>query len=397
MAYPSNAMRRLALVPLLLAVATAASGQYSQYDQYGPAVEVTIADLVSTPVAYSGRAVRTKGYLERGSSLDGRSYRLRDGIGNVLDLVPVPDLADSFETESTAALGRRIEVTGLFEENRSASSGIDMNRYAGVLSFWKFMVIPDPDEERLLKARKVDLAELAARPARFEGRTLRVVGLFRGENLFGDLPPKTQRKRSDWVLQEGDFAIWVTGKKPKGDGWQFDPAQKRDTGKWIEVTGKVEVKNDVAYVHAEKLVLTIAPPEPLVKAAATPPPPERPKVPPVVVFALPLDGDPEVPGDSRFVVQFSKDMDETTFTGRVQLRYLSAPRAGVRPLEAVSFAYEPGRRALTVDPGDRLGRGTDVELRLLPGIKDIDGLELVPRKGTSADGIVDALRYRIGT
>ena len=46
-----------------------------------------------------------------------------------------------------------------------------------------------------------------------------------------------------------------------------------------------------------------------------------------MVFALPLDGENEVPSDSRFMVQFSKDMDENTFDGRVMLRY-AGPRAG---------------------------------------------------------------------
>jgi hypothetical protein len=115
----------------------------------------------------------------------------------------------------------------------------------------------------------------------------------------------------------------------------------------------------------------------------------------MVVFSLPLDGEDEVPSDSRFVVQFNKDMDEATFAGRVVLRYVSPPRPGLRPLTAVSYAYG-NPKALTVDPGDQLGRGTVVELRLLPGIKDIDGLELVPRNGQVADDAVDALRYRVG-
>ena len=351
-------------------------------------------------MAYTGRAVRTRGYLELDSAMTGtttgRSYRLRDSYSYAIPVVPVPELAQDFESESATYLGREMEIIGLFEET-SADVTTPMTQAKGVISFWKFIIVPDRNEERLSKARKVSIDELAARPARFDGRTIRVVGQFRGANLFADLPAKTQRKRGDWVLQDGEHAIWVTGRKPKGDGWQLDPTLKRDTGKWIEVTGKIEAKNDVAYMHAERLLLTTAPPAPLVKAEPTEAPPERPKRPPVVVFALPLDGDVEVPGDSRFVVQFSKDMDEASFKGHVELRYRSAPRAGVRPLDAVSFAYEPGRRALTVDPGDRLGRGTDLELRLLPGIKDIEGLELTPRQGDAAGGVVDVLRYHVGT
>jgi hypothetical protein len=387
---------------VVLALASAASVQaQSRYDQYGPAVEVTIGDLVRTPAAYSGRPVRTRGFLEldnsTGSGPTGRAFRLRDSFSYSIVVLPVPELSQQFESESSTYLGREMEIVGMFEETSSANSTAPMTQASGLITFWKFTIVPDRNEERLSKARKVSIEELAARPDRFQGRTIRVVGQFRGANLFADLPVKSQRKRGDWVLQEGERAIWVTGKKPKGDGWQLDPALKRDTGKWIEVTGKIEAKNDIAYMHAERLLLTSAPLAPPVKAEATPAPPERPRRPPIVVFALPLDGDVEVAGDSRFVVQFSNDMDEASFQGRVQLRYRNAPRAGIRPLDSVSFSYEPGRRALTVEPGDRLGRGTDLELRLLPGIKDIEGLELTPRRGEIEGGAVDVLRYHVGT
>jgi hypothetical protein len=391
--------RAAAVFAAVLLAGFAAAQTMSRYDMYGPVAEVTIADLASGGVAYTNRAVRTKGWLERDMTVSNDRntsalWRLRDTGGYTVAIQPVPDILDSFETEAATLLGQRVEVTGLFTEDRAGGLGID--RSAGIINFWKFLTLPDPDQERMDKARKLTIEELATRPERHSGRTVRVVGEFRGHNLFDDLPAKSMRKRSDWVLHHGEHAIWVTGKKPKGDGWELDPAMKRDSGKWIEVTGKVEARDGVMYIKAERLLLAAAPLAVVAKAEATAAPPERPKRPPIVVFSLPLDGEVEVPDDSRFVVQFSKDMDEATFAGRVELRYISAPRAGVRPLTAVSYAYEPGRRALTVDPGDQLGRGTEVELRLLPGIKDVDGLELVPRNGGADDGIVDALRYRVG-
>jgi hypothetical protein len=39
---------------------------------------------------------------------------------------------------------------------------------------------------------------------------------------------------------------------------------------------------------------------------------QRPKVAPVVVFALPLDGEQEVASDARFIVQFSKESIHST-------------------------------------------------------------------------------------
>src|SRR4029079_15425521 len=68
------------------------------------------------------------------------------------------------------------------------------------------------------------------------------------------------------------------------------------------------------------------------QAAPPPPPPERPKFPPVIVVAMPLDGEAEAPPDRRFLVQFSKDMDEESFAGHVLLRYAGPVRPGDYPL-----------------------------------------------------------------
>jgi hypothetical protein len=57
------------------------------------------------------------------------------------------------------------------------------------------------------------------------------------------------------VLKEGDAAVWVTGKAPKGKGWSLDPAYKGDTVRWLAVEGKVEVVNGVAYLRASKVIL----------------------------------------------------------------------------------------------------------------------------------------------
>jgi hypothetical protein len=167
----------------------------------------------------------------------------------------------------------------------------------------------------------------------------------------------------------------------------------------------VETKNGITYLRAAQIALA-SPPSATAKVDAPPPPPERPKVPPVVVFAMPLDGEDEVPTDSRFVVQFSKDMDENTFAGRIMLRYAGPVLPGDRAFDGVVLTYDPGRRALTVDPRDVLRPGRAVELLLLPGIQDVDGLPLTarpPRNGGAtaltdlpADAVVDVFTYQIG-
>jgi hypothetical protein len=70
---------------------------------------------------------------------------------------------------------------------------------------------------------------------------------------------------------------------------------------------------------------------------------------------------------------------------------------GDRVFDGLKLTYDQGRRALTVDPGDVLRPGRQIELMLLPGIADIDGLTLVPRPGKQMDDAVDVLRFRTGT
>jgi hypothetical protein len=121
-------------------------------------------------------------------------------------------------------------------------------------------------------------------------------------------------------------------------------------------------------------------------------------VPPVVVFALPLDGEAEVPADAQFVVQFSKDMDEKTFDGHVLLRYVGPKLPGDREFDGLKLRYDQGRKALTVDPGDVLRAGRQLELVLLPGIQDTDGMSLT-RRATArppAEGATDVLRFVVG-
>ncbi len=231
-----------------------------------------------------------------------------------------------------------------------------------------------------------------------DGKMVTVRGQFRGGNLFGDLPSASRQRSSDWVLKDDVFAVWVTGKKAKGPGWNLDTGLKRDTGKWLQVTGRVLVNGPVVTIQATDVVLSKPPSADAPAAAqaqAPPPPPPRPKKPPVVVFSLPLDGERDVPPDAVFKVQFSKDMDEQSFKDRVVFRYAGRPQPGDNALDAKRITYDLGLRTLQVDPGDMLRPGRVVELLLLPGIVDLDGLALETRPGKNAGAATDVLRFQV--
>jgi hypothetical protein len=263
-----------------------------------------------------------------------------------------------------------------------------------VIQFWGYYGPEEEKPETRAPAEEVTLEDLLRRPGQWDGRNVRVVGQFRGANLFGDLPSASRRKSSDWVLKNDVFAVWITGKKPEGDGWKLDAKLRRDTGKWIEAEGRVRTSRGVVYISAAVLSLTKAP-SPTARAEAPPPPPPPPLKPPVIVFSLPLDGERDIPPDTIFLVQFSNDMEDGTFEHRVGLRYAGRPRPGDRALDAVTTAYDIGRRALVVDPGDVLRAGRMVELILLPGIVDIDGQRLEPRPGHDPGGAAEVLRFQV--
>ena len=266
------------------------------------------------------------------------------------------------------------------------------------MTIWGFLGPPDEKVKKGPVSPDATLEDLVTKPERYDGKTVNVKGQFRGENLFGDLPSSSRARSSDWVIKEDLFAVWVTGRKPKGAGWSLDASLKRDTGKWLQVMGRVRVTGRVVTVEAVDVTLTKAPSEPGVaeaKPEPTPPPPPRPKRPPTVAFSLPVDGERDVPRDTVFRVQFSRDMDEASLKDHVLLRYAGRPQAGDNALDAVRLSYDGGLRTLRVDPGDLLRPGRVVEVLLLPGILDIDGAPLETRPGIRPGAAADVLRFQV--
>jgi hypothetical protein len=82
-----------------------------------------------------------------------------------------------------------------------------------------------------------------------------VQGTFRGANLFEDLPPETRRRPGDWVLKDGPFSIWVTGRAPRGEGFSLDPASRSECDWRLEVTGRIETAARYVYLRAKSVAL----------------------------------------------------------------------------------------------------------------------------------------------
>jgi hypothetical protein len=379
------------LLRLLLLAPRPVRAQMNEYEQrYGATVAVSIDDLLSMPESYLNRAVRTRGQLEMLPSTRGQRYSMRGMFNGRVVISPMPEAMNEFESQAPRWVGREVEVTGLFGEGTDPDNG----QRAYYIAVWGFLGPPDEKAARGQKPADVTLEELVTKPGKLDGRMVRVKGQFRGQNLFGDLPSASRTRGADWVIKEDLFAAWVSGRKPRGAGWAFDPELKRDTGQWLVVSGRVSTRQGVVTIEAIEVAPTKDPGPAVQAAQPPPPPPPRPRKPPVVVFSLPLDGERDVPPNSVFHVQFSRDMDVASFQGRVVLRYAGRPQPGDRDLDAVKVSYDEPR-TLTVDPGDLLRPGRVIEILLLPGIVDVDGVPLETRPGLSAGGATDVLRFQI--
>ena len=243
---------------------------------------------------------------------------------------------------------------------------------------------PRPGEEVLLRVASVTPAPaatgnvsvrgLALEPWRFVGKTVTVVGNFRGRNLFGDLPGAPNQGPYDFVIKATDGAVWVTGQRPRGRGFDLDVDRRIDSNRWLEVTGTVVIDRGLVRIAVTRLATASAPSEaPLdVAEAATP---VLPAAPLEVVFFSPSDGEVDVNSTSTVRIQFSRGLTESTLAGRVEASYQGAPAGSLLALKAV---YDAANRAIEIRFNGPLEAYRTVSVRLLDGIKAFDGGALKP-------------------
>ncbi len=240
---------------------------------------------------------------------------------------------------------------------------------------------PRPGEELFLRVTGVSPAQpattpttraLALEPWRFAGRPITISGSFRGRNLFGDLPDSPGKSRYDFVLRGADGAIWVTGLRPRGKGFDLDVDRRADSGQWLEVTGVLVHERGLVRLEATRVVTGQAPSStPIAEEDAAPPAPP----PPVeIVFHSPTDGDTDVRTTDTVRVQFSRGLAEPTLTGRVRARYADPGLDPTAPQATLEFkaTYDAANRAIEVRFPQSLQAGRVVRIELLEGITGFD-------------------------
>ena len=230
------------------------------------------------------------------------------------------------------------------------------------------------------------LRAIALAPERYENRSASISGRFRGRNLFADIATPLQTPgKWDFVVQSADAAVWVTGLRPRGRGFELDPGARVDTGRWVQVTGTVRRDGSRVWVEAREIELS-KPAEETAVEVEMPPTPAEP--PPTVVFSTPVPSETDVESSAVVRVQFSRDMDARSFKDHVRVSYQPAPGAAepAGPPPTFAFAYNVGTRGIELKFSKPLERFQTVKVELLEGIKALGGDPLQPWSLTFTTG-----------
>lgn len=229
--------------------------------------------------------------------------------------------------------------------------------------------------------RTPSLRALALSPEAWEGKPIVVRGRFRGRNLQGDMPSWPRQSPHDFVLQAADGAVWITGVKPKGKGFDLDPQSRRDLGRWLEVSGTFTIAGGQPMLKATSVVQS-SPEDEGPLADVAPPPPPMPA--PAIAFSAPTDGETDIPPTTTVRIQFTRDMKSDSFDGRITVACTVA--GAVVPPPAFTATYRPATLAVELKFAAPLPRQATIVVTLADGIVTATGDRLPPATITFSTG-----------
>jgi hypothetical protein len=339
-----------------------------------------IAALLGFPAFYHGRQIIIVGQVETAS--DGK-IRATDGIASIRVVFQgsAPDGNDEIRGEFWD-LGRmkpddprlaRIDLKGAF--------GIDPE------GAW-----PRAGEVTAIIASGITRSNVPAapsirtivlNPARYLNQKVTVSGQFTGRNLMGDLPDAPARSRWDFVVRSADAALWVSGARPKGKGFDLALDARLDTGRWLEITGVVHEGRGLQWldvaddgIQLGKAPIDTAPIEdaPRVRVPAAPPP--------EVVFSAPTQEETDVALNASVRIQFSRDIKASTLKGNVRATYLESETVErgepTTPSADFTTQYNAANRVLELKFAKPLERFRTLKIELKDGILGTDDQPLKP-------------------
>lgn len=272
--------------------------------------------------------------------------------------------------------------------------GADNPRLAGYDIKSTFKIDPEgawprPGQVTAIVANGIAAAEPAAAPSirnivlypsRYLDQRMTITGQFGGRNLLGDLPDAPGQSRYDFVLRSADAAIWITNLRPRGKDFELSLDARIDTGRWLEVSGTLQQGRGLQWLDGTNgtIKITQAPKDTTEDAPIRipmGPPPE-------VVFSTPTSDETDVQLSTSVRIQFSRDINPTTFKGNIAVKYSEAAtrEPGEPDTPKIDFTnqYLPGTRVLELKFANPLERFHTVTVQLSDGVLGSDKQPLKP-------------------
>ncbi|HYN07558.1 MAG TPA: Ig-like domain-containing protein [Vicinamibacterales bacterium] len=362
----SCSWRPIALVSLFLGTAMSAGGRA----QSAQLVSTSLSTIQRYPTFYHGRTVALIGAPEE---IDG-IWRIPIDATRTLIVLPRDGRPPSRAVELRGLLfdvgqlsqdDTRLSASGL----RAVVETLSRDRWPARNTLFALTAATWVDEPSLTPP---SVRTIALHPQAFDGKSVTVRGRFRAQNLYGDLPAWPRQSQWDFVLQAADAAIWVTGIRPRGRGFDLDPTTRRGAGAWLEAQGTIRFEDGLPRLEASTLA-TSKPESDAPPAVALPPPPLLP--PPAVIFSAPLNNEADIDPTVVVRVQFSRDMKESSFEGAVKVTY-AEPIAGPAPPFEVN--YHSGTRAIEIRFKSPLASAVAVTVSFGAAITATDGTPMAP-------------------
>jgi hypothetical protein len=243
-------------------------------DWYGPPEGQDLEQVANNGGLYQKHNVRVRGRLD--DLVPGRYLMLTDGAVRVMLVL----FFDADYREISVLRGLEVEVTGILRRIPARQQRLQCHGGSYLESKCDDFLLPElPDAQLGWPEQSITLLTISDRgkglprkgtrtladtgmdAAAADGKSVRALGQFRGANLCKDLPEASRRDPADWVLHTSEGPVWVTGRRPAGKGFQLDAAYRGDTTRWLEVSGKVLIVDNVRYLKANKVALIPRPPE----------------------------------------------------------------------------------------------------------------------------------------
>jgi len=230
------------------------------------------------------------------------------------------------------------------------------------------------------------IRSIVLNPSRYFDQKVTITGQFSGRNLLGDLPDAPAKSRYDFVLRSTDAAIWVINMRPRlrdasNREIELGLDARIDTGRWLEVSGKVQQGRGLLWIDAEAGSLkfgkapteTVATEEPV--RVAMGPPPE-------VVFSAPTEDETDVATTATVRIQLSRDINQSTLRNHIQVKYVEAQgvERGEPDTPKIDFTYQynPANRVIELRFAKPFERFRTVKVEFLEGVLGTDAQPLKP-------------------